>query len=219
MDNYLKIKPNSVFNIDCIQYLNLLMENYPNKKIFDSVITDIPYDVVSRESAGIRVFDKKEADVLTFDLNKFITNLVHLVKNNILIFCSSEQVSDIYNLLNSFNYHVKLGIWEKTNPSPVNGQHFWLSGVECCVIGSKKEIDDKDLIWRFPSGRSKEHPTEKPSKLLNYLVQTFTNENDLVLDPCAGSGAHLLACKENNRNYIGTELEKIYYELIKDKGL
>jgi DNA modification methylase len=208
---------NTVLNEDCMTVLKRL--SVTNDKIFDHVITDIPYDVVSRKSAGIRVFDKEQADELVFDLDFFAQALVQTVKGNILIFCSSEQVSLLSELFMEHEYYVYLGIWEKTNPSPVNGQHFWLSGVECCVIASHNQIEDKDLIWRFPSGRSKDHPTEKPQKLMEFLVERFTKENDLVFDPCVGSGAHLLALKNKNRNYFGTELFKKYYDLIKSRGL
>ena len=205
---------NNVLHSDCLT----ITKELPDKS-FNHVFTDIPYDVVSRESAGIRVFDKSKADELVFDLNTFAKEMTRVTKENILIFCSSEQVSSLYDIFKSFNYHVSLGIWEKTNPSPVNGQHFWLSGVECCVIASHSEIHGDDLIWRFPSGRSKDHPTEKPLKLMEFLIEKFSKENELIFDPCSGSGSHLLAAKNKNRQYFGTELFDDYFKLIKSKGL
>lgn len=141
-----------------------------------------------------------------------------LTKENILTFCGSEQVSILESYL-SKTHNVYLGIWEKTNPSPVNGQHFWLSGLECCVVASKNKLSDNDLVWTSSSGRSKNHPTEKPQKMLEILVNKFTKENDLVLDPCSGSGAHLLALKNNNRKYFGIELQKEYFDFIVSRGL
>lgn len=57
------------------------------------------------------------------------------------------------------------------------------------------------------------HPTQKPIKLLNTLINWCTNENDLILDPFAGSGSLAVACKESNRNYYCIEKNKEYYDM------
>ena len=57
------------------------------------------------------------------------------------------------------------------------------------------------------------HPTQKPVALLEYLVKTYTNEGDTVLDNCMGSGTTAVACMNTGRNYIGFELDKEYYDL------
>lgn len=59
----------------------------------------------------------------------------------------------------------------------------------------------------------KEHPTEKPIELLEYLVKTYTNENDMVLDNTCGSGTLNLACLKLNRKSIGIEKERQYYDV------
>lgn len=57
------------------------------------------------------------------------------------------------------------------------------------------------------------HPTQKPLSLFEYLINTYTNENELVLDNCMGSFTTAVAAKNLNRNYIGFELDSTYYEL------
>ena len=57
------------------------------------------------------------------------------------------------------------------------------------------------------------HPTQKPVALIEYLVKTYTNENELVLDFTMGSGTTAVACMQTNRNFIGFELDKKYYEI------
>lgn len=57
------------------------------------------------------------------------------------------------------------------------------------------------------------HPTQKPVALLEYLVKTYTNEGEIVLDCCIGSGTTAIACIKNNRHFIGFELEKKYYDI------
>ena len=61
------------------------------------------------------------------------------------------------------------------------------------------------------------HPTQKPVNLLEYLIKTYTNENDLVLDNCMGSGSTGVACKNLSRNFIGMELDKNYFEIAKKR--
>ena len=58
------------------------------------------------------------------------------------------------------------------------------------------------------------HPTQKPVALFEYLIKTYTNENDLILDNCAGSGTTAIACINTKRNYILIEKEKEYYDII-----
>ena len=60
---------------------------------------------------------------------------------------------------------------------------------------------------------NKNHPTEKPLELMKYLIKTYTNENDIVLDNTMGSGTTPLAAKELNRKFIGIEKEVNYYEI------
>jgi site-specific DNA-methyltransferase (adenine-specific) len=62
-----------------------------------------------------------------------------------------------------------------------------------------------------------QHPTEKPRELLEYLIKKSTSENEIVLDPFAGGGSTLLASSNTNRKSIGIELEKKYYDLIKQR--
>lgn len=58
------------------------------------------------------------------------------------------------------------------------------------------------------------HPTQKPVALFEYLIKTYTNEGDLVLDNCAGSGTTAIACLNTNRNYILMEKERKYFDII-----
>jgi len=57
------------------------------------------------------------------------------------------------------------------------------------------------------------HPTQKPVDLFEYLIKTYTRENEIVLDNCIGSGTTAIACINTNRNYIGFEIDKNYYEI------
>lgn len=61
------------------------------------------------------------------------------------------------------------------------------------------------------------HPTQKPVTLYEYLIRTYTDERDIVLDCCMGSGTTGIACIQTGRNFIGIELDKGYYKIAKDR--
>lgn len=68
-----------------------------------------------------------------------------------------------------------------------------------------------------PNRKGKLHPTQKPVELLEWLIKTYSNENDTVLDSCMGSGSTGVACKNLNRNFIGIEIDQKYFEIAKDR--
>ena len=65
--------------------------------------------------------------------------------------------------------------------------------------------------------KGKVHPTQKPVPLLEYLIKTYTNENETVLDNCMGSGSTGVACVNTGRNFIGIELDGGYFEIAKSR--
>ena len=68
-----------------------------------------------------------------------------------------------------------------------------------------------------PSGKGQLHPTQKPIKLLEYLIKTYTKDGDLILDNCMGSGSTGVACVNTNRKFIGIELDDTYFEIAKER--
>lgn len=201
-----------LYNNDCMKILPTL-----DNKSVDLVVTDIPYDVVNRKHGSLRKLDKGKADIITFDLDMFVSELVRVTKGSIYIFCGTEQVSNIRKILVQNKMSTRLCIWEKTNPSPMNGDKIWLSGIECCVFGrfSNATFNEhcKNTVFRYPCGRNKLHPTQKPLELIEKLVLASSNEGDTVLDPCMGSGTTGVACKKNNRKFIGIEMDREFYNI------
>ena len=65
--------------------------------------------------------------------------------------------------------------------------------------------------------RGRLHPTQKPVELLEYLIKTYTNEGEIVLDNCMGSGSTGVACKNTNRHFIGIELDEKYFNIAKER--
>ena len=74
-------------------------------------------------------------------------------------------------------------------------------------------------VLKFATDKQKEalHPTQKPIALFEWLIKTYTNEGELVLDNCIGSGTTAIACINTNRNYIGFELDEKYYNIANER--
>lgn len=201
---------------DCIEVMKSL-----DDKSVELCLTDIPYDVINRDSNGLRNLDKNKADIATFVLEDFLSEVNRVTAGSVYIFCGTEQVSEIRKTLIDYGMSTRLIIWEKTNPSPMNGQYIWLSGVECCVYGKRRGAvfngHCKNTVLRYPCGRNKLHPTQKPLDLIEYLVLMSSNEGGLVLDPCMGSGTTGVASVKNGRRFIGIELDQGYFEIAKER--
>lgn len=73
------------------------------------------------------------------------------------------------------------------------------------------------LFTVVPNRNGKVHPTQKPVSLLEYLIRTYTNEGETVLDNCMGSGTTGLACKNTGRNFIGIEKDAGYFEIARNR--
>ena len=184
----------------------------------DFTLTDIPYNAVNRESNGLRNLDKGMADVMHFDLNVFLQEVYRVTKNSVCIFCGKEQFSGIYEYFAKQKGTVRPIIWEKSNPSPMNGQYIYLSGVEFAVWFKKSGAKTfnahcKNTVFKFPNGHSKVHPTEKNHNLLKQLIEDNSNVGDVIFDPCSGSGSHGVVAIENNRAFIGCEINTHYCTL------
>lgn len=96
------------------------------------------------------------------------------------------------------------------------------SGFKCMENGQeyKKTYEYKypiTLIEFDKIRRGGLHPTQKPVALLEYLIKTYTNEGDVVLDNCMGSGSTGVACINTNRNFIGYELDEHYFQIAKER--
>ena len=80
-------------------------------------------------------------------------------------------------------------------------------------VGSTEKYPTSIMKFQKPHPSVCVHPTQKPVALLEYLVKTYTNEGDTVLDNCMGSGSTGVACQNTNREFIGMELDEKYYKI------
>ena len=92
----------------------------------------------------------------------------------------------------------------------------WKGGLNNIITDNKDGLRHPKTIQKFNRDRGY-HPTQKPVALLEYLIKTYTNEGDTVLDNCMGSGSTGVACVNTNRNFIGYELNEKYFEIAEKR--
>lgn len=212
----MNLELNRIYNEDCLEG----MKRIPDNSV-DAIITDIPYNEVNRKDNGLRTLNKETADVGNFDISELTTILCKKTKGSVYMFCGINQVSPIREEMTAQGLSTRLLIWEKTNPSPMNGDKIWLSGIECCVYGKKPGATFnefcKNTVFRHKVVESSIHPTQKPVDLICRFIYASTYSGDTVLDPFSGSGTTAIACIRTHRNYIGFELDKDYYDKAQER--
>ena len=220
MDRFL----NQIICGDCLEVMKEMKD-----KTVDMILTDIPYGAVTQNGeerakydGQLRKINKEYADVLNFDLLSFLSECYRLSRGSIYIFCGIEQVSTVFSYFyEKRDCMTRQCVWRKTNPAPSNGQHMWLSSIENCIFVKFRKTTFNQLckssVWDYPVGRSKVHPTEKPLKLFEYLIQSSSNEGDIIFDPCIGSGTTAVAALNTGRFFIGIEKEPKYVEIARKR--
>ena len=222
---------NNIYNMDCNKGMNKMIKE--NQKV-DLIIADPPY-VISKKSQFHTMKDRKNPRNGTDfgDWDKEFNNKPWLKKSyellnkggSLIVFNDFKKATEIIDYAQSLGFIYKdTLIWKKTNPMPINRDRRYVPDVEMMIWfvkpGNKwtfNRQNDKyeSSILSFPSesggGYKRYHPTQKPIKLIEYLIKLHSNENDLVLDPFMGSGATAISSIRTNRNYIGFELEEKYY--------
>lgn len=203
-----------LFNADCLDVM-------PGLPQVDMVLTDPPYNVVNRESGGLRKLDKGLADSAPVDIERLVSEVSRLNATSAYFWCSTEQVSEYRSKLVDAGWATRQAVWHKSNPSPMNGQHLWLSAVELCVFGRRKGAaftrKCAHPVFKWAITRNKYHPTEKPLGLMEELIDASSIEGQTVLDPFMGGGTTGVACARLDRNFIGIELDPEYFDIAVDR--
>ena len=229
---------------DCLE----LMNDIPDKSV-DMILCDLPYGVTQCKWDVIIPFDKlweqynriikNNGAVVLFGSEPFTSLLICSnlknfkynwiwQKNNTTGFLNAkkqplndnETISVFYK--KQCTYNPQMTVAEKTYKRGMAKR----SKSDC--YGEEKDFVQIDTGLRYPKRiqyfnnnhtREKLHPTQKPVELLEYLIKTYTNEEEVVLDNCMGSGSTGVACINTNRRFIGIEIEGKYFEIAKDRIL
>lgn len=222
------LKTNEIYLGDAYK----LIKEIDDKSI-DCIYTDIPY-LYDKHGFGKSPLSQRKGQIdkeLTgitegIDFSIFSDFKRVLKKTNLFIWCSKLQIKDILNYFASDSVRYEILVWCKTNPVPAT-YNTWLPDIEYCLYfreaGVRLAQDSEFKHKYFLSSVNKsdkffyEHPTIKPLEFVRKNILHSTSKNEIVLDPFAGSGTTLVACKETGREYIGFEIDKHYYEIASDR--
>ena len=216
---------------DCLKVMDELIKD--GIKV-DAIITDPPYNISRKnnfKTMGRAGIDFGEWDK-NFDLFSWIDKGKEMLSKNgsMIIFNDWMNIGKIAKYAENKGLVIKDMLrWEKTNPMPRNRDRRYISDCEVAVW-----LTNKNAKWVFNRQNNKYqrpkftgsltslsertgHPTQKPIYLIEEILKIHTDENDIVLDPFMGSGTTGVACKNLNRNFIGIELDKKYFEIAKQR--
>lgn len=130
-----------------------------------------------------------------------------------------EDIMVFYKKQPTYNPQMTIG-------QPLHGKGSGVHNFKNSNYGVFKEMDDtrKGSTLKYPKSvltfdkpHPSKHPTEKPVDLCEWLIKTYSNEGDTVLDNCMGSGTTGVACKNTNRNFIGIELDENYFKIAQER--
>jgi len=131
---------------------------------------------------------------------------------------NSETISVFYKKLPKYNPQMRTGFKPYSHKVSAKIMHSRNYGDIKGDYVTKSDGGRYPLATiKFNKERPRIHPTQKPVALLEYLIKTYTNEGDLVLDNCMGSGSTGVACVNTKRNFIGIKLDKEYFDIAEKR--
>jgi len=223
---------------DCLEE----MKNIPDGSI-DMVLTDPPYDTTSCKWDSIiplepmweqlkRVIKPNGAIVMTAS-QPFTTTLIasnmkmfkycwvwnkKLAGNGILAKKQPLKIHEDVVVFNSGVYIPEMRDGKGRWKGGIKDRHGTFSNAESPKVWSDKYYPVSILEFSGAGMRgTRQHPTQKPVALMEYLIKTYTNEGETVLDFTMGSGSTIVACQNTNRNGIGIELDEKYFNIAKER--
>lgn len=223
---------------DCLE----LMKDIPDGCI-DMILCDLPYGVTHSKADVVIPFKplwkqyeriiKDNGAIVLFGQGIFFADLIDsnrrlfrydLVWDKVLIsgFLNAkrrplrrhEQIAVFYKKTPTYNPQMVLGAVNHSKGRPKNNQNNNYG--EYAFVDSKQDglkYPTSILRYQKPHPSVALHRTEKPIALLEYLIQTYTNEGETILDNCMGSGSTGVACVNTKRNFIGIELDEHYFDI------
>jgi len=225
-------KLNEIYNEDCYEAIKKI----PDKSV-DLIIIDPPYELETHgggKSPLAKQIQKQHRELYEKDLHIGIDNILleqmclKMKLLNFCIFCNKKQLIQYLNFFNKKGCLFDIITWHKTNAIP-NYSFKYMSDTEYCLIFRKgksmnrktENYIDRKTWWIEPININDKnlynHPTIKPLELVKRLVNNHSEKNDIVADFFLGSGTTCVAAKELNRQYIGFEIDKQYYDIAKNR--
>jgi site-specific DNA-methyltransferase (adenine-specific) len=222
---------------DCLKEMKAIPANS-----VDMILVDLPYGMTKNAWDTVLPFEamwaeyermiKPNGAIVLFANNPFGAQLIcsNLALYRYSLVWEKNKFSDFLNAKRKpMKIHEDLHVFYKAqptyNPQYTKGDPYERWNTQAAVdsqtnYGSHKEnhVVNKEgtrcptTVLRFKRVERPAHPTQKPVDLLEWLIKTYTNEGELVLDSCMGVGSTGVACKNLGRRFIGMELEEEFYK-------
>ena len=128
-----------------------------------------------------------------------------------------ENISVFYKNQCTYNPQKSTGNKRKSSYKKIDKTEVYGKQNKSVVYDSTERYPRNIQVFSRDTQKSCYHPTQKPVALLEFLIKTYTNENETVLDFTMGSGSTGVACLNTNRNFIGIEKEEKYFLISKDR--
>ena len=217
-----------IYCMDCLEGMSKIESG-----TVSLVIADPPYELQQHGEKAGSAFGQKGRDyhqgidhLQTGVSDLVLYEMLRVCKHpNMYVFCSKDQLPQLFNfaLQNKLSYD--LLTWHKTNPVPTCNNKY-LSDTEYIMFMRKGAniygtYESKRKYFVTPTNtedkRAWGHPTPKPVNIIRTLIENSTLEGDLVLDPFMGSGTTAIAAIRSNRHYIGFELSEEYHKICQKR--
>lgn len=219
------IKTNEVYNMDCMEAIKLLDDNS-----IDLVVMDPPYLLNLNKIKNTSSINNYANELMGlkdgFDLKVLDMLVPKMKKINMYIYCSKRQVKDLIEYFINKDCNYEILTWHKQNPSPLINNNY-LPDTEYVIFAREKGVK---LYGSYHTKRKYyisgvnqvdkkkyKHPTIKPLPFIENHIINSSKEGDLILDCYCGSGTTLVGAIRTNRNFIGFEIDKNYYEIAKQR--
>lgn len=215
---------NKIYNEDCIAGMKKIESNS-----IDLVVTDPPYLVKYKTGHRKDKSHKFTNEILNDDneqlLKDYIKECHRIMKDDtaMYMFCSSSKVDFFKQELEKYFTIKNMIIWVKNNHTAGDLQSAFGRKYEIIFLVNKgrSKFNGTRLtdVWEFKrvAGKSQLHQNQKPTEMIEQCIEKHSNENDIVFDGFMGSGTTAIAAINTNRNYIGFELDKEYYEIASNR--
>ena len=223
--------------ISTMPNIQISQDDYQNflttlpKNSVDLLLTDPPY-AISRQTGFAKVKNGVKRFSVSMDFGKWdhqeinlntLCNETHKALRKggtAIIWYDLWKISDVEKALKNAGFKmIRLIIWQKTNPVPLNQQATYLSNSReiavSAVKGGKPTFNEKyhNGIFSYPIPRhngKRTHPTQKPIDLFSELVKIHSNKGDTIIDPFLGSGTTAEAAYRLDRNFKGCDIDPNY---------
>ena len=212
-----------LFNGDCLE----IMQDMPDNSV-DYVLTSPPYNIgrsrstKSKQKEKYEYFMDNNPNYLDWCI-KVIEQLLRITNNYIFWNIQANHINkkDIYKLIGHYSEKIQREIiWHKPNGTPSSAQHRLSNVFEYILIisNNKSVICNPHYLTNvisipIQSKKNKIHNAVMPQDLSDFIIKNFTKEKEIILDPFMGVGTTGISCVSMNREFIGIELVKEYYEL------